>query len=190
MPLSLYSSGIDVEPLPGTKVEANLIKPYFNKGWDGEYAFYYTPPDKVTDIPALTINGKVAHFSHRIFAGYSDKASVELRTVFSNVLNNLFPTPVFKSDNLPSYARAFVTEQTGRRMVHILAYIPEMRGKSQMIEEPIELHNVKISLRVDGKTPKKVYVAPEKKSLPFSIINGYVNVTIPVSIGYSLVVFE
>ena len=32
MPLSLYSSGIDVEPLPGTSVEANLIKPYYNRG--------------------------------------------------------------------------------------------------------------------------------------------------------------
>ena len=35
MPLSLYSSGVDAEPLPGTNVEANLIKPYFNRGWDG-----------------------------------------------------------------------------------------------------------------------------------------------------------
>ena len=61
MPLSLYSSGIDVKPLPGTSVEANLIKPYYNRGWDGIYAFYYNPPDKVTDKPALTINGNVAY---------------------------------------------------------------------------------------------------------------------------------
>jgi len=76
MPLSLYSSGIDVEPLVGTKVEAKLVKPYFNKIWDGEYAFYYTPPDKVTDKPALTINGRVAHFTHEIFTGYNTQASV------------------------------------------------------------------------------------------------------------------
>jgi hypothetical protein len=191
MPLSLYSSGVDVEPLPGTLVEAKLIKPYFNKGWDGEYAFYYTPPDKVTDKPALTINGKVAHFSHRIFDGYSQMASVELRTAFSNVLNNLFPEPLFKSDNLPSFARAFVTEQPGRRMVHILSYIPEMRGpKTQMIEEAVELHNVKIALRSDGNPPKRVYLAPGKKALPFRNANGYINVTVPVVNGYSMLVFE
>lgn len=191
MPLSLYSTGIDIEPLSGTSVEAYLIKPYYNRGWDGEYAFYYNPPDKVTDKPALTINGKVAHFSHRIFTGYSDQASVELRTVFANVLNKFFPDPLIKSENLPSFARAFVTEQPGRRMVHILSYVPEMRGsKTQIIEEPIELHNVKISLRNDGKAPKKVYLAPEGKSLPFKIADGYINVTIPVSNGYSLLVFE
>ncbi|RLD34105.1 MAG: hypothetical protein DRI73_04430, partial [Bacteroidetes bacterium] len=191
MPLSLYASGIDIEPLQGTGVEANLIKPYYNRAWDGEYAFYYNPPDKVTDKPALTINGKVAHFSHRIFSGYSDKASVELRTVFSNVLNNFLPEPLLKSENLPSYSRVFVTGQAGRRMVHILSYLPELRGpKTQMIEEGIELHKVKIALRNDRSPLKKVYLAPEKEALPFKVINGYVNVTIPVSKGYSLLVFE
>ena len=190
MPLSLYSSGIDVDPLPGTIVEANLIKPYYNRGWDGEYAFYYNPPDKITDKPALTINGKVAHFSHRIFSGYSAKASVELRTIFSNVLNKFLPDPLIKYENLPSFSRVFITEQTGRQMVHILSYVPEMRGKVQMIEDPIELRNIKISLRNDGKSPKRVYLAPDRKKLPFKIRDGYINVTIPASKGYSLVVFE
>jgi hypothetical protein len=191
MPLSLYSSGINIEPLPGTTVEANLIKPYYNRVWDGEYAFFYNPPDQVTDKPALTIHGKVAHFSHRIFSGYYDQAPVELRTVFSNVLEKFLPDPLIKYENLPSFSRVFVTEQPGRKMVHLLSYVPELRGsKTQMIEDPIEIHNVKISLRQDGKSPKKVYLAPEKKSLPFKSADGYIQVTIPVSKGYSLLVFE
>jgi hypothetical protein len=191
MPLSLYSSGINVEPLPGTSVEANLIKPYYNRIWDGEYAFFYNPPDRVTDKPALTIHENVAHFSHRIFSGYYDQAPVELRKVFSNVLDNFLPEPLIKYEDLPSFSRVFVTEQPGRKMVHLLSYVPEMRGsKTQMIEEPIELHNVKISLRNDGKAPKKVYLAPERKSLPFKITDGYIHITIPVSKGYSLLVFE
>lgn len=190
MPLSQYSSGVDLEPLAGTKVEASLIKPYYNKHWDGEYAFYYTPPDRVTDLPALTVNGNVAHFSHRIFSGYADKASVELKTVFSNVLDSYLPDPLFKSGGLPSFARAFVTEQPGRRMVHLISYVPEMRGKTQMIEEPIKLTDVKISLRADGEKPKKVYIAPGRKSLRYKVENGYVNVTVPECNGHSLIVFE
>ena len=190
MPLSQYSTGVDLEPFPGTKVEANLIKPYFNRHWDGEYAFYYTPPNKVTEKPALTVNGNVAHFSHRIFSGYADKASVELKRVFSNVLDSYLPNPVFKSDNLPSFARAFVTEQPGRRMVHLLSYVPEMRGNTQMIEEPVKLNDVKISLRIDGKAPKKVYITPSMKPLRYKVENGYINVTVPECNGYSLIVFE
>ena len=190
MPLSLYSTGIDTEPLPGTRVEAHLIKPYYNLGWDGEYAVYYTPPDKVTDKPALTVNGKVAHFSHRIFAGYGEKAPVDLRTVFANVLNTFLPEPLFKHENLPSFSRAFVTGQPGRKMVHLLSYVPELRGKTQMIEEPIELHQVKISLRHDGKMPRHVYLAPDKTPLSFKQAGSYIQVTIPIHNGYSLVVFE
>ena len=191
MPISLYCSGIEMEPLSGTKVEANLIKPYYNKAWDGEYAFYYNPPDKVTDKPALTINGKVAHFSHRIFTGYSKQAPVELKTLFSNVLNSFLPQPILKCYNLPSFSRVSVTEQPGRKMVHILSYLPELRGsKTQIIEEGVELYNIKIALRNDGNAPKKVYLAPGRQSLPFKISDGYVNVTIPVCQGYSLVVFE
>ncbi len=190
MPLSQYSTGINMEPISDTKVEANLIKPYFNKHWDGEYAFYYTPPDQVTDLPALTVNGNVAHFSHRIFSGYADKASVELKSLFSNVLNSFLPEPLFKTADLPSFARAFVTEQPGRRMVHLLSYVPEMRGRTQMIEEPIKLQDVNISLRVDGKVPRKVYVASDNKVLKHKVEDGYVHVTIPECDGYSLVVFE
>jgi hypothetical protein len=190
MPLSLYSHGIEMEPLAGAVVSGRLIKPYFNKEWDGIYPFYYTPPDSITNIPALTIHGKVAQFSHCIFSGYANLASVELRTVFANVLGQFLPNPIVKFDHLPSFSRVFVTDQPGRRMVHVLSYVPEMRGKTQMIEEPIELHNVKISLRSDGKPPKKVYLAGERTSLSFTTKDGYVQVTLPVSKGYSMIVFE
>ena len=111
--------------------------------------------------------------------------------MFANVLNKFLPDPLIKYENLPSFSRVFVTEQPGRRMVHILSYVPEMRGsKTQIIEEPVEIHNVKISLRIDGRTPKKVYLAPERKTLPFKISDGYINVTLPVNMGYSLLVFE
>lgn len=190
MPLSLYSSGIDVWPLTGTKVGAWLIKPYQNRDWDGDYAIVYNPPQKVTDKPALTINDNVAHFSHRIFSGYFDKASVELRRLFSNVLNMLHRAPVLKTENLPAFARVFVTEQPGRRMVHLLSYLPEMRGGTQIIEEGIELSNIKVMLWDENKTIKKVYLAPEKIELSFKHVKGYAEVIIPKSRGYSLIVFE
>lgn len=190
MPLSLYASGINVKASKNTSVEARLVKPYQNRGWDGEYAIVYNPPDKVTDRPALTINDKVAHFSHRIFSGYYEKASVELRRLFSNVLNAFLPGPVIKYDELPSFARVFVTEQPGRRMVHLLSYLPEQRGNTPMIEEPVTLNDVIIFYHDPDKKVKKVYLAPQRSLLPFKWENNYVNVFIEKSKGYSLIVFE
>ena len=65
-----------------------------------------------------------------------------------------------------------------------------MRGKTPMIEEGIEFYNVKIMLRDEKKTISRVYVAPEKTALSFQNVNGYTEVTIPQSKGYSLIVFE
>jgi hypothetical protein len=190
MPLSLYSNGIEVEASGKTRTEARLVKPYHNRDWDGEYAFYYNPPDKVTEKPALTINGQVAHFSHRIFSGYYDKASVELRTVFSNVLDRFLAKPLVKTKNLPSFSRVFVTEQPKRRMVYLLSYLPEMRGNTQMIEEPIELDNITLSLRHDDRNFKNIYLAPKKERLSYTLEGGYVHINIPKSKGYSLLVIE
>ena len=219
MALSLYSSGIDVQPLVGydvvsvnsrggdvacnvstttgrhffvdmTLVEAWMVKPYQNRGWDGDYAIFYNPPQEVTGKPALTLNGKVAHFSHRIFSGYYEKASVELRQLFSNVLDKIHPDPVVKTENLPAFARVFVTEQPNRRMVHLLSYLPEMRGRTPMIEEGIDLLDVKIRLRDENKSINRVYAAPDKNDLSFKNINGYTEVTVPRTKGYSLLVFE
>lgn len=192
MPLSFYSSGISMEALPGTEVEAYVIKPYYNKKWDGEYAYYYTPPDKSSGLPALTIHKNVAHFSHRIFSGYNEMAPVELRQLLGNVLKRVLPNPVFKAENLPSFANAFVTEQPGgRRIIHILSYIPELRGgNTQMVENPIELHDVKIFIRTDDWVPKKIYTAPGKEILPYTFKNGYIKTDIPFVKGYAMVILE
>ncbi|MCX6984610.1 MAG: alpha-L-fucosidase [Lentisphaerae bacterium] len=191
MPLSLYSSGIEVKSLPGTSTEAYLIKPYYNRHWNGEHAFFYNPPDKVTDNPALTICGKVAHFSHRIFSGYNLQAPVELRQLFANVLGKFLPEPLLKTENLPSFARAFVTEQPGRRIVHILSYVPELRGeKTEMIEDAIPILNAKIAMRADGKILKSIYLAPERKEIKGENHAGFVHVNIPVINGYAMVVFQ
>ena len=191
MPLSLYSSGIEIETLPGTSTEAYLVKPYYNRHWDGEHAFYYNPPDKVSDKPALTICGKAVHFSHRIFSGYSRRASVELRQLFANILHHLLKEPLLKTENLPSFARAFVTEQPGRRMVHILSHVPELRGdKTEMIEEAIPILNAHIALRNDGKPTKHVYIAPDEKELKGEYHDGYTHVNIPLIKGYAILVFQ
>ena len=116
---------------------------------------------------------------------------MELRQVFANVLNNFLPNPLLKTENMPSFARAFVTEQLGRRIVHVLSYVPESRGeKTEMVEEPIPIPNAKIALRNDGKAPKRIYIALNEKKLKGENRGGYTHVNIQLINGYALVVFE
>jgi len=191
MPLNFYERGTSIAPDEGTEVLAEIIAPYYNQHWDGEHGFRYTPPDRPAGRPAATLRDSVAYISHPVFISYYNHAPVPLRQLVANLMTKLLPAPMIKAPGLPSFARVTVTSQAKRRMVHVLAYVPERRGPTMdMIEEPIEVRDVLLSLRLDERPPERVYLAPARQDLPFEIADGYVRATIPVVRGYALVVFE
>ena len=57
-------------------------------------------------------------------------------------------------------------------------------------EDRITLLNTELSLRTDGKNINRVYLAPDRKELPFELKDGYCKVTVPEITGYALIVFE
>ena len=76
-------------------------------------------------------------------------------------------------------------------MGYVLAYLPESRGAGvNMIEEPLTLSDFTVSLRLDGRAPKRVYLAPSGEELGFTIEGNYATVTIPCVQGWAVAVFE
>ncbi len=103
--------------------------------------------------------------------------------------------PIGSEDDIlrgaPSFSRVTVTAQPGRRIVYVLAYLPEARGAGvNMIEEPLDLNDFSFGLRLDGRTPSRMYLAPEEEGLDFSVEGGYVEVRVPQVRGWAGVVFE
>jgi len=191
MPIVLYDRGSAVAAEDGTEVLAEIGAPYYNKHWDGEHGFMYMPPDKPTGRPAVTLRESVAHVSHPIFTTYCNHAPVPMRQLVANLLAKLLPEPMVQTEGLPSFGRVTVTSQPNRRMAHVLAYVPERRGTSvDMVEEPIEVREVSVALRVEGRQPRRVYLAPSGENLPFETADDYVRVRVPVVPGYAMVVFE
>ena len=191
MPIALYSKGIEMAAMPKTKTFGKMIKSFCDSGWDGEHTNYYLPPYEETDMPILTVGNQVAHLSNPVFNTYYEKAPVPLRQLFANILNHFLPEPILKTKNLPSFARATTTGQPGRRMIHLLAYVPEKRGSStEMIEEPITVSGSVVSLRQDGKVPRRVFAAPLRQELKFDIVDDYIEIKVPAFSGYSLIVVE
>lgn len=60
----------------------------------------------------------------------------------------------------------------------------------QIIEEPVEVGEVSVALRVDEHDFKKAYLAPSGEQLAFRTENDYVRVLVPKVNGYQMVVFE
>ena len=191
MPLTLYDRGVAVTADANTRILAEIIAPYCNQHWDGEHSNLYLPPDKATDQPAITQHGRVVHFAFPLFTSYYNHAYTPMRDILGHVLNILLPEPLIRTPKLPAFVRAYVTRQPGRRMVHLLSYLPERRGANMdIVEEAIELRDVAFDLRLDEKSICNVYQAPNHLALPHSIENGYVHVSVPLLKGYTVIVFE
>ncbi len=191
MPVTLYERGLAVSARPGTETLATIIAPYYNNDWDGRHCFRYTPPDKPADQPAVTSNGRVAYISHPVFYTYYTSGALPMRQLVANLLDRVLPEPLIRAPNAPSFARLTVTSQPKRRMVYVLAYLPEARGTGiNMIEEPLELRNLEVSLRLDGRVPKQVYLAPSRQELEFKLEDNYARVIIPQVTGWAVLVFE
>lgn len=191
MPVNCYERGAIVEALPGTEELAHVVSSYFPRHWDGEHHHLYIAPDRLTTRPLATRNGRVAYISHPLFTAYYRYAPVPVRTLVGNLLGMLLPEPLVRVAGLPSFGRAMVTQQASRRMVWLTAYVPERRGQSiDMIEEPISVRQVTLQLRLDGRSPRRVYLAPTGQELQHTVSGGYIAVTVPELTGYAVVVFE
>lgn len=190
MPTSIYNPGISIRPKRGTKVLAKLISPYFNKHWDGLHEYFYTPPDKDSGRPALVQSGKVIHFSFPIFCGYYEHAVLAYKRLLRNCIERILPEPLIIVENIPSFGRVTVTAKKKMKIIHLLVYCPELRGKQEVIEEPISVRDVMIKVRSDGDNISSVYLAPSKERLDFIQHGNYTIVRIPEVNGYQMVVLE
>jgi len=191
MAIAIYNQGITMRAQEGSAILARLHKPYFNKGsWDWYHENMYTPPEMDAGRPALVRRGNIFHFSFPIFQGYCERATVAHRTLLRNCIESVLPDPLVRVENVPSFGQVTVTQRGKSRMVHILAYVPELPGQQQMIEEAILVKDIELGLRDDGHQVKEVYLAPRRKGVPFCVEDGYIRVRIPEIQGYQMVVFE
>lgn len=190
MPLSVYAGGSAVQAAPDAETEMYFVKPYLKFGWDGLRSNYYNPPEKITDEPFAVRKGDILYLSAELFTGYAKRAPKQLRQLLGNAIRALMPDLKFRSSTLPSFSRAFVQKKNHLELVHLLAYCPEGRGQASAVEDRISLVDTEIELRTDGRKVKKVYLAPDRKELPFEQKGDYCKVRIPLVSGYGLVIFE
>ena len=118
------------------------------------------------------------------------KRPKHLRDIFSEVLDEFLTDKILVIENAPSFLKVFVTIQPNRKIVHLLAYLPELRGQIQIVEEELLCKDVKISLQDNEAEISKVYLAPDKTPCKFELNNNYIELNLPEVKGYMMVVFE
>jgi len=187
----MYLPGTAVRPADGTEVLVRITMPYFNRSWLKFVSHRQTPPDKVTDQPAVTVNGNCMYISLPIFRTYRQHGNRVCRDLVGNCLNRLLPNPLLMVDG-PSGLEATVTKlsEAGRSVVHLVYASPERRAlRLDIVEDRIVAEDVTLALRTDAR-PDRVSLQPQDADLEAEFDGTYVHVSVPRVVTHQLVVFE
>ena len=191
MPLATNLPGEKVELLPGSTAAGMVVSSWYNKHWDGKYSHFYAPPALETDIPFLVFSDQCAYCAFPLACAYYKQTTPDLRKVLEIMIRHFMPEFLLSADRrLPSFGRAFVTEKEDCRIVHLFNYEPDMRGLNFMVEDALPLGGTQVSLRLDGRKVKKLYLAPGKEEILFTLSDGRLNFKVPECEGYAMIVAE
>jgi hypothetical protein len=181
----MYTKAIEVEAITGTTVLADVVLPYYDRTFEHFTSHQQSPTSGRIGSAGVVQNGNVIYFAHAIGALYTEFAPRWVRTIFLNALARLLPSPLLRHDG-PSAMETAIHQQNGRRVVHLLYYVPERRtSRFEIVEDVIPLYNIKISLRED--TPvTRVRLVPECTELEFTREDDRLVVTVPVIRGHAM----
>ncbi len=186
----MYLKGKKVETLPGTKVLAQTLIPYFNRTWEHFCSHRHTPSSGQTGYPAITQNGRVVYFQHPVFTQYNKNAPLWVKQLFLNAVDILLPDPLVRVSGPTSMiATLNVQKAKNRRVLHLLNYIPERRGEDfDVIQDVVPVFDIRVSVKTANC--EKIQLVPQQKPLEFVRKAGRCEFTVPVVSGHQMVALQ
>ncbi len=184
----MYERGSKVRPGAGAEVLATVGKPYFDRDWLRFSGPAQTPAERDTDIPGIVRRGRVFYAAHPLFASWSLHAHEPDLAVVRRALELLLPDPLVRTD-LPLTAEVTVTEQDGRKVVHVLNYVPQRLARASDVVTDAQYIAGTVAIRTDAK-PSRVLLVPEKQPADWEWRDGYAEVRLPLRRGHLMLSVE
>lgn len=169
---------------------APIVKAYCKPEWTGTYAKYYIPPDKESNIPFLTKKQNCIWCAGDIFSGYNKCGALHLKTLFKNIISEIASPFLLENISLPSFVRTSVTRQSSRINVNIIAYAPERRGQTCVVEDAMAVLDGRFKLHLPSANIKSVTLAPNGTPLEHTVNDSTVEIALPPFKGFALAVIE
>ena len=190
-PVLNYIPALRTKPKEGTTVLAAIYEPYFSRTYEHFCSHQNTPPrPEKSAHPALIQKGKVLFVANPIDRMYYRRAARAHRDLFEAALGRVHTQPSLKVE-LPSAGRVNLLHQPDKKryVAHLLYATPHFRGKLELIEDLVPLHDVAVELRVPAKI-KSAHLIPGDISLPLREEAGAVYVSVPKFTMHCCIVFQ
>ncbi|MBN1543509.1 beta-galactosidase trimerization domain-containing protein, partial [candidate division KSB1 bacterium] len=183
---ALYTVGLRVEPTAQSTVWAETILPYFYRSWQRFCSHRQTPSCGKSAGAAIVATERSVYFSHPIFEIYQRWAPRWCKSLVVNAIDRLLGERLVRHTG-PSTLLITLTDQPGRRNVHLLHYIPERRcEKIDIIQDIIPLYDIELSVAVD-RPVRRVTSVPRGSALTFRQETGRAEFVLPLLRGHQII---
>lgn len=173
------------------RVLADVYEPMFNRTY-GRFCGHKNTPYKreKAEYPALVVGDGILYFAHPVFTAYEKNGSYALERYIIQGIREVYD-PAIKTEELPSCARVRLRRRLAddALLLHILYAPPVNRGNVCLLPDFPKLHDVKITLRVDGAI-KAVKLQPSGESIDFVQNGDTVTLSLPPFRLHTLIVLE
>ncbi|MBO5198672.1 MAG: hypothetical protein J6B85_09195 [Lachnospiraceae bacterium] len=161
---------------------ASYIEPYFDKIWDGEHGYFYTPPKGGNGLCAVAKKGSRAYICFAVFKSYFKKEAKFHKDLVKMLIDSLLPQKVLQADELPSSARAALFEGNEGTLLMVKTTYPELRGMRGIVEEHNWLPGGR-RVRVCGEY-RAACTLPDEEELAVTVQDGYTELVLPEICGF------
>ena len=175
----MYRRGMKIDSVTG-EVFARRQNSYFNRAWNHFSSHQHTPNNvDAPETPAAVLNGNIAYISWNVFEDYANKGELSAKELTLYAIDRLLGEDASVKTTLSDRGVITLTKKDDMHVVHLLFAYTTVRGKGiEVIEDAIPLYDTEVSVKMEKK-PERVYLAPEKKDIPFEWENGRVRFIVP-----------
>jgi hypothetical protein len=174
-PLIVSDGVAKVQAFSREEVMATVTLPFTNPKDKSKFASIHSnPPGIATEYPAIIYRnygkGKVLWTASPIEAEDKDPH----RRIFAHMIRELSYRPfMFKALNAPYAVEITLFHQKDKKR-----FIISLVNEQEQLP-PIKVSGIKVQIALNGKKPKSALLLPECKDLPYEVVGGYAEITVP-----------
>ena len=190
-PYLMYKKGQKIETDSSCKILAFMQNSYFNREFRKFCSHGNTPNNPESSLSGAIISKNIAYIVWDIFTEYYQNGALHQKQIVCDIIDELLGGKKTLETNLLSNGVVTLMHQKeqNRYVNHILYAVTKKRGDTEVIEDAIDVTNVKVSLKLDVE-PKKVYEVPSMKDISYSYENGVISYTVPTFKLHEVIVIE
>ncbi len=185
-----YSEGQRIELEGGTEL-GQREDPYFNRDIFTFCSHKHTPSTNKRSGPGMVESNLGIYIAWNVFEDYATKGSLILKETVLYAINQLLTKKSIHTSLPAQGVTTLQAQRTEQRYINHLLYVsPVKRGDGiEVIEDIVPIYDVEVKVQVPEEI-KRVYLAPERKDIPFIREANSVSYTLEKLHSHQMVILE